>query len=258
MSGGLDAVTAESIGDATIYGQADYSIRFEWGLDGARAAGAGVDAIVVVDVLSFTTAVSVAVEHGATVFPYRWQDESAQEFAAAKGALLAGSRGQGNLSLSPVSMAKLGEGTRVVLPSPNGATICTEIANRGVRVIAGSIRNAAAVAAHANEHGCSLAVIGAGEHWRGSSGMRPCLEDLLGAGAVLSGLDESRCSPEARSAIGAYRHVAHDLTTTLRACAGGRELEAWGYPEDVTMAADLNADACVPLLSAGGYFAGAS
>jgi 2-phosphosulfolactate phosphatase len=256
MSGGLNEASAESTGEATIYGQGDYSIRFDWGLDGARAAITGVDAIVVVDVLSFTTAVSVAVEHGATVFPYPWQDESAEAFAAAKGALLAGSRGQGNLSLSPVSMAELGEGTRIVLPSPNGATICTEIANRGTRVIAGSIRNAAAIAACANEHRWSLAVIGAGEHWRGSSGMRPCLEDLLGAGAILNGLDESRCSPEARSAIGAYRHVAHDLTTSLRACAGGRELEAWGYAEDVTMAAELDADACVPLLSADGYFAG--
>jgi 2-phosphosulfolactate phosphatase len=153
-----------------------------------------------------------------------------------------------------VSLARLGDGDRIVLPSPNGATICTEIADRGTRVIAGSIRNAAAVAACVSDHGWSLAVIGAGEHWRGSSGMRPCLEDLLGAGAILAALDETRCSPEARSAIGAYRHAADDLGATLQTCAGGRELDAWGYGEDVTMAADLNSDGSVPLLSADGYF----
>jgi len=255
MSSGPDELTAESIdSDAAIYGQADYSIRFDWGLDGARAAGSGVDAIVVVDVLSFTTAVSVGVDRGAVVFPYRWRDESARDFAAANHAVLAGSRGEKGVSLSPVSMARLRDGDRVVLPSPNGATICTEIADRGTRVIAGSIRNAAAVATRVSDHRWSLAVIGAGEHWRGSSGMRPCLEDLLGAGAILAALDESRCSPEARSAIGAYRHVADDLGATLRACSGGRELAAWGFAEDVTMAADLDSDGSVPVLSADGYF----
>jgi 2-phosphosulfolactate phosphatase len=203
MSGDPDALRAESIDEAAIYGQADYSVRFDWGLDGARAAGGGVDAIVVVDVLSFTTAVSVAVGRGAIVFPYRWRDESARDFAAANHASLAGSRGESDISLSPVSLARLGDGDRIVLPSPNGATICTEIADRGTRVIAGSIRNAAAVAACIRDHDWSVAVIGAGEHWRGSSGMRPCLEDLLGAGAILAALDETRCSPEARSAIGA-------------------------------------------------------
>jgi 2-phosphosulfolactate phosphatase len=254
MSGDPEALRAESIDDAAIYGQADYSIRFDWGLDGARAAGGGVDAIVVVDVLSFTTAVSVAVGRGAIVFPYRWRDESARDFAAANHAVLAGSRGESDFSLSPVSLARLGDGDRIVLPSPNGATICTEIADRGTRVIAGSIRNAAVVAACVSDHGWSLAVIGAGEHWRGSSGMRPCLEDLLGAGAILAALDETRCSPEARSAIGAYRHAADDLGPTLQTCAGGRELDAWGYGDDVTMAADLNSDGSVPLLSADGYF----
>jgi 2-phosphosulfolactate phosphatase len=254
MSSDPDAVTAESNNDATIYGQADYSIRFDWGLDGARAAGGGVDAIVVVDVLSFTTSVSVAVERGAIVFPHRWRDESARDFAAAKHAVLAGSRGESDISLSPVSLARLRDGDRIVLPSPNGATICAEIADQGTRVIAGSIRNAAAVAACVSDHGWSLAVVGAGEHWRGSSGMRPCLEDLLGAGAILAALDESRCSPEARSAIGAYRHIADDLGATIKACAGGRELRAWGYAEDVTMAADLDSDRSVPLLSADGYF----
>jgi len=255
MSGDPNGLIARSLGDPAIYGQAGYSVRFDWGLDGARAVAAGVDAIVVVDVFSFTTSVSVALGRGAVVFPYRWRDESAKDFAAARHAVLAGNRGEGTISLSPQSMARLGAGDRVVLPSPNGATICAEMAEQGIRVIAGSIRNAAAVARFVKERGWSLAVIAAGEHWRGASGMRPCLEDLLGAGAILASVGEADCSPEARSAIGAFRDLEHDLAATLRACAGGRELEAWGYVEDVTMAAVLNADECVPLLAGDGFFA---
>ena len=159
--------------DPLIYGQAEFEARFDWGIDGALASGIGVDTIVVVDVLSFTTAVSVAVGNGALVFPYRWRDESAPAFAAERGAVLAGDRGEGGISLSPVSLLGLGEGDRVVLPSPNGATICAALAGRGARVIAGSIRNAPAVASCINECGWSVAVIAAGEHWRGASGMRP-------------------------------------------------------------------------------------
>ncbi len=159
--------------DPLIYGQAEFEARFDWGIDGALASGIGVDTIVVVDVLSFTTAVSVAVGNGALVFPYRWRDESAPAFAAERGAALAGDRGEGGISLSPVSLLGLGEGDRVVLPSPNGATICAALAGRGARVIAGSIRNAPAVASCINECGWSVAVIAAGEHWRGASGMRP-------------------------------------------------------------------------------------
>ncbi|BAS15848.1 lipoprotein [Arthrobacter sp. Hiyo8] len=44
------------------------------GLDGARAVASGADLAVVVDVLTFTTCVSVAVDRGAIVFPYAWKD----------------------------------------------------------------------------------------------------------------------------------------------------------------------------------------
>jgi 2-phosphosulfolactate phosphatase len=209
----------------------------------------------VVDVLSFTTAVSVAVGNGAFVYPFPWRDESAPAFAAERGAVLAGDRSEGAISLSPVSLLGLREGDRIVLPSPNGATICAALADRGTRVIARSLRNAPVVASFINKRGWSVAVIAAGEHWRGASGMRPCFEDLIGAGAILSSLGTDRSSPEAKAAVGAYRHVADDLGAVLRGSVGGRELEAWGYAEDVTMAAVLGADASVPVLSREGYFA---
>ncbi|HRD61661.1 MAG TPA: 2-phosphosulfolactate phosphatase, partial [Nocardioides sp.] len=52
--------------------QLDHRVRFDWGPTGAAAIAEGADVAVVVDVLSFTTTLCVAVERGMTVLPYRW------------------------------------------------------------------------------------------------------------------------------------------------------------------------------------------
>ncbi|WP_224059410.1 hypothetical protein [Streptomyces kanamyceticus] len=81
----------------------------------------------VVDVLSFTTAVSVAVDAGTRVFPYRWRDESATAFAAQHGANLAVGRRAASATspwtLSPASLRAAPFMPRLVLPSPNGSAI---------------------------------------------------------------------------------------------------------------------------------------
>jgi hypothetical protein len=56
-----------------IFGQRDHAVRFDWGLPGALATDA--DVCVVVDVLSFSTSVTIAVERGMRVFPFAWKDE---------------------------------------------------------------------------------------------------------------------------------------------------------------------------------------
>ena len=78
--------------------------------------------------------------------------------------------------------------SRLVLPSPNGSAIAA--AAPGVTVAA-SLRNASAVAEWLSERFRGdvepVSVIAAGERWPDGS-LRPALEDLLGAGAVLSAL----------------------------------------------------------------------
>ena len=89
------------------FDQAGWRWRFDWGPNGLRRLAPLVDAVVVVDVLRFTTAVDVAVERGAVVYPYRWKDGSEHEFAAARGAVVAsplvGPTVDAPWSLSPAS-----------------------------------------------------------------------------------------------------------------------------------------------------------
>ena len=131
--------------------QLGFDVRFEWGEHGARALAAGSDALVVVDVLSFSTAVDVAVARGAWVYPVAPDEAAAGRLARTLDAQLAVHRSatgpHAPYSLSPPSMAAIQPGTRVVLPSPNGAAVAAAAAGIPV-VIAGCLRNGAAVAAH--------------------------------------------------------------------------------------------------------------
>ncbi|WP_205855914.1 hypothetical protein [Phytoactinopolyspora endophytica] len=63
----------------------------EWGRAGGEETALGATFAVVVDVLSFTTTLSVAMDQGATVYPYRWKDDSAADYAHAHDAKLADS-----------------------------------------------------------------------------------------------------------------------------------------------------------------------
>src|SRR3954453_15926373 len=117
------------------FAQASYRVRFEWGPSGAAGLWRTADHAVVVDVLSFSTTVTVAVDRGIEVYPYRWRDQSAPAFAAARNAVLAVGRSQAHgsdgVSLSPASVARVRGVGRLVLPSPNGATIADALSSRG-------------------------------------------------------------------------------------------------------------------------------
>jgi 2-phosphosulfolactate phosphatase len=207
--------------------------------------------------------VSAAVEAGASVIPARWADERAAAFAASSGAVLAGRREDGGPSLSPTDLLTLRPGTRLVLPSPNGATIAAAARDHGpAAVLAGCLRNAAATARRARELAGDrpVAVVASGE-WAPDGALRTAVEDLLGAGAVLAALDPAaavstpRCSPDAaaaRAAFVAARPLVHEH---LLDATSGRELVALGCTDDVRTAAVLDATDLAAQLVDGAFVA---
>ena len=233
------------------FDQQEFDIRCEWGEQGVAALSPISDAIIIVDVLSFSTSVEIAVGNGAVVFPYRWRDDRAVDFATSMKAVLADSRRtRGGYSLSPASLLNIQSGTRIVLPSPNGATLT--LAARPTPVFAGCLRNAAAVAAAARQLGSKITVIAAGERWPGDLSLRPAVEDLIGAGAIIHYLN-GNLSPEAYSAAAAFRAAQPQLSEILPRCSSGKELIDRGFARDVGLAAEINVSECVPRLTGEAY-----
>jgi 2-phosphosulfolactate phosphatase len=162
--------------------QGQFSVRMEWGLPGATEVGLDADYAVIVDVLSFTTAVSVALDQHIEVFPCPWRDHAAGEFARRHDAVLAVGRADAEspdqslvdagsprqstadaespdqsklvpVSLSPLSIRTAGAIGRIVLPSPNGSALASalqahrrEPGKARPRILAACLRNRAAVA----------------------------------------------------------------------------------------------------------------
>lgn len=218
----------------------------------------------VVDVLSFCTTLSIAADLGTVVLPYPWAAGDAATYAAQRQAVLAVGRqaaGAGEVSLSPASLRDAGPIERLVLPSPNGSTISFELVSAATTVVGACLRNARAVADWiAREHdaeSATIAVVAAGERWPDDS-LRPAIEDLWGAGAVLAALEDHDwpgLSPEAAMAADAYRLIAGREGAHLRACSSGVELVDQGFEDDVDIAAEAGSSTAVPLLSDRGYVA---
>ncbi|MCU1336226.1 MAG: putative lipoprotein [Bryobacterales bacterium] len=227
-----------------VFDQADYDLRCEWGLSGLLALGSISDVAVIVDILSFSTAVDVAVARGACVFPYRWNDESACAFATERGALLASSRSPQGYSLSPVSLRSIPPDVAIVLPSPNGSALSLQ--SQAPVTFTACLRNCEAVAERICSYGRKVAVIAAGEQWPDGT-IRPCVEDLIGAGALIACLPGRR-SPEADLAVAVFDRFRGDLSGTLSRCSSGKELIERGFAEDIAMASDYSSSRAIPIL----------
>jgi 2-phosphosulfolactate phosphatase len=233
------------------FDQAEFDIRCEWGEHGVTQLAPESDAVVIVDVLSFSTSVTIAVGNGAVVYPYRGKREAAPEFAQSVGAILAefNRKTVSGYSLAPASLVNIPAGTRLVLPSPNGSTLT--LATGEAPTFAACLRNARAVASALAKMGKRISVIPAGERWQDGT-LRPALEDLIGAGALIHHLAGTR-SPEAEMAVAAYARFGDDLLGHLKQCGSGKELIGRGFAHDVELAAASNVSDAVPFLTDGAY-----
>ena len=203
------------------YDQSRYQVRAEWGIDGlARLAPA--DVVVVVDVLTFATAVTDAVAHGRSVT----LDDS------------------------------------VVMESHNGAPIALRAAESGALVLLGCLRNASAVAdavlAEQRRRGgrTSVTILAAGE--RDGGAVRVAVEDQLGAGAIVvalgaRGIDHT--APEAAVVAEAFRGLRGAVRHLLTASGTGQRLIGHGERDLVLAAAAVDDVAAVPVLRDGAFVA---
>lgn len=220
--------------------QERFDIRLEWGPTAISYVARDVQCIVIVDVMSFSTCVSLAVDKGAQVYPYPWKDASALEYANSIGAQAA-SFGRisdaAGFSLSPASIQKITEGEKLVLPSPNGSAISFLARDRGagVTVFSGCFRNLTQTAMACRDFERIL-VIPCGERWPDGT-LRPAIEDYTAAGGIIAAIGRDRCSPEAKGAVAAWQQLN---LVSLRECSSALELQQRGFPDDVDLCLDLD------------------
>lgn len=227
--------------------QSPFDIRFEWGKNGVSHLDQHAGVVVIVDVLSFSTCVDVAVSRQGIVYPFPWNDDRTAQYAQGLNAELSVKRGEpGNFSLSPVSMLQVRPGTRIVLPSPNGAELSFSLEGTTKKLLTGSLRNSTAVADYLASLSRPILLIAAGERWHDGT-LRPAVEDMIGAGSMIASL-QGKKSPEALVAEAAWMTAQNRLEEFLLSTSSGRELTERGYRDDVLLAAELNVSSAVPLL----------
>lgn len=236
----------------------DATIHLEWFPAAARQAARRGDILVMVDVLSLSTTLSIAAERHFTSLVYspaEIADMGGLEAAAvALEARPLGKRRKvppGELSLSPRSLLDADPGQRVLFTSLNGAAVVAA-ADGCPRVIAASLRNCDAAAevlaqSLADGIGRRVTIVACGEHWSSVAasepGLRPSLEDWVGAGLLAGRIAARgyRLSAEARAAA-----VAADAGL-LADCVSARELRAAGFADDVELALQLDVSKAVPV-----------
>lgn len=230
--------------------QSAFDVRCEWGPQGLTALAHTSQLVIIIDVLSYSTTVDIAVSRGAEIYPHPWKDDSAALRAQELGATLAVGRGKGAFSLSPASMHQARPGQKIILPSPNGAALSVLASTFTQHVVCACFRNLSAVAAYASRF-VPIAIIPAGERWPDSS-LRPAVEDIACAGALIEKLTGTR-SPESLAALGTWQQFRPDLHGNLLACASGRQLVEMGYRVDIELAAELDTSTVIPVLHNGRY-----
>ncbi|HJY62814.1 MAG TPA: 2-phosphosulfolactate phosphatase [Ignavibacteria bacterium] len=236
------------------YDQIEFDIKCEWGIRGVEALFDVTDVFIIVDVLSFSSCVDIAVSNGAAVYPYNYKHgNDASEYAKKLGAELAISRKDNKdgkkYSLELSTLMNIPKGTKLVLPSPNGSAI--SFAAKDKSIMCGCLRNAKSVAEYVNKNYKRISIIPAGEKWEDGS-MRFALEDMLSAGAIISYL-KGTLSPESKVMLSVFESFRNNINAALKDCISGKELIERGFEKDVNIASELNISKSVPMMVDGGY-----
>jgi 2-phosphosulfolactate phosphatase len=164
-------------------------------------------------------------------------------------------------SLSPAMLRRAPFTPRLVLPSPNGSAIAAaaNLPPSHTDLLAASLRNVTATSRWLVGRGRGtpdhpVTVIAAGERWPDDS-LRPALEDLLGAGAVIAALARAGAgplSPEAAAARSCYE-TTPDVAVAVAGSASGRELSQRGGAADIAIAAEIDSCGVAAVLAAGAF-----
>jgi 2-phosphosulfolactate phosphatase len=236
----------------------DARVHVEWGAIGAKLAASRGDIVAIVDVLSFSTSVIVVLANGATALSYsnqEIQEQGGREKVEIRlnAQIISRDRAstESRFSLSPVSLKTVTPNDRIVLTSINGAH-CVASASKSPIVIIGALINRRATAEaitrllHLNEAiRCTL--VACGELWSSilpdQEGMRPSIEDLIGAGAIAEALSsEFPLSMEAQNAVQIFNSNRDDLFHVLSSSISGRQLISRQFEGDVELASDLDSE----------------
>jgi 2-phosphosulfolactate phosphatase len=230
-----------------IFNQQDFDIRLEWGRKGVEILAPVSDVVIIVDVLSFSTSVDIAVNNGANIYPFDPKNNSALEYSKSVNGILAlkSRKDRTGFSLSPSSLINIPRDTRLILSSPNGSAL--SLLTKNTFTLCGCIRNAKSVADYAMSKGKRIAVIPGGERWTDDDTLRPSFEDLTGAGAIINYL-KGTLSPESKSALTVFLSCRNNLRDEIKNCISGKEKISAGLESDVDLACELNVSECVPAL----------
>ncbi len=205
---------------------------------------------VIIDVLRFTTTVTAALEAGAkAVYPVAEPEDAWRLQSQLDGDLLLG----GERSGLRISGFDLGNSPREYLPAVVGSRLLAMTTSNGTAaliavhragaapVYLGALRNAPAVARRLASEGRSPVLYCSG------SGGKIALEDVVGAGAIISGCTSAGRGVEladtALVALAAFKELGSDLK--LRPSRHCRRLIEIGFEADVDYASDLGASKMV-------------
>jgi 2-phosphosulfolactate phosphatase len=205
---------------------------------------------VIIDVLRFTTTLTAALEAGAkAVYPVAEPEDAWRLQGRLEGDVLLGGERDGlringfDLGNSPLEYGRATVGGRLlVMTTTNGTAALLAAHNAGASpVYVGSLRNAAAVARRISREERPAVL-----YCAGTRGMIS-LEDVIGAGAIISGCAASGREPEltdtALLALAAFKEFGSDLKQTPSLHC--RRLVEIGFGADVEYASQLGSSTVV-------------